>query len=134
MQIEERVPGAGHSIPHLPPYSGVPACVRLAFDAWPSRFEVAHSKARVDIRLCRTGADSIVDTSVDAVVGYFVARAEGVGVVGERAVGNTARGASAIASEAVHWVEDCGTTELASIQLFLPVPEAAVSLVGNQMG
>ena len=89
--------------------------MRLTFDTRPRGFKVAHGQTGIDVRLCREGTYSVVNTSVDAVVGNFIAWAERVGVIGEGAVGDAACGARTVASEAVDWVEDGGAAEFAGV-------------------
>lgn len=121
VQIKQRVSRARHPIPHLTPYPGVPARVRLALDAWPRGFKVVHGQTCIDIRLRGPSTNGVIDTAVDTVVGNLVAGAERVSVVGERPVGDASCSAGTVTSKAVHRVENGGAAESSSFELFLPV-------------
>ena len=90
--------------------------MRLPLDARPRRLESGLGQTSIDVGLGGADTDSVVNAAVNAVGGDLVAGTERVGVVGEGAIGDAARGGGvAVAAEAGDGVENGGAAEFAGV-------------------
>lgn len=120
VEIEERVAGRRDGIAHLGAHARMAGIVRRRVEAVPEVDVSCLAQALVAVlRVCRP-ADKVGDGSGDAVVRDGVAF-ECVGIVGKGACGDAARGADAVAAEAVLGVEDDGAREGAGVEGLVPV-------------
>jgi len=99
----------------------MPSAVRHPFDAGPCVSEACLLQTLIHLGLRRRCTDLVVDLTVNTVICYLVPWANAIGVVCERARGDTVSAPRAIAAEARDRIEDNGLRELASVELLLPV-------------